>query len=144
MPTQSRIFVAWSIFLVAVFERIDLSPLPGELQAFVLKDFHDAGFGDTSCLGDCTETRIAAAENFDVNNVTFSQYKKSHYRQVVSVDHPHGSLLQCSDTYPGTISDADITEQSRVLYMLEKGSIVLKRPGLTSVCIRYCLVFSLI
>ena len=49
--TQSRLFVAWSVFLVSVFESIDLTPLPGELQVFMPKDFHDAGFGDTSCFG---------------------------------------------------------------------------------------------
>jgi len=50
VSSQSRVFIAWSIFIVTVFESIDLTLLPGELQAFLPKDFKDAGFGDTSML----------------------------------------------------------------------------------------------
>lgn len=84
ISTQSRIFVAWSIFLATVFESIDLTPLPGEVAEFLPKDFNDAGFADTSCMGDCSETQIAASENFDVNNVTFSQHK-NHTTEKTSV-----------------------------------------------------------
>jgi len=80
--------IAWSVFLVALFESIDLAPLPGELAANLPKAFNDVGFGDTSYMGDCTETQIAASETFDVNNITFSQYKKPHNWQGLSLDHP--------------------------------------------------------
>ena len=137
VSTQSRLFVAWSVFLVAVFESIDLAPLPGELAANLPKDFNDAGFGDTSCMGDCTETQIAVSENFDVNNITFSQYKNHTTGKTSVWITPYGSLLKCSDTYPGTISDSDITEQSGVLDMLEKGTVVLtdKGFGITDLCL---------
>lgn len=135
--TQSRLFVSWSVFLVTVFESIDLSPLPGELQAFMPKDFHDAGFADTSCLGDCTETYIRASENFEVNNVTFSHYKNHTTGKTSIWITPHESRLHCSDTYPGTISDTDLTEQCGVLDMLEKGSVVItdKGFGITDLCL---------
>ena len=42
VSTQSRLFVAWSVFLVADFESIDFTPLPGELAANLAKDFNDA------------------------------------------------------------------------------------------------------
>lgn len=103
--TKSRLFVAWSVFLVTVFESIYLSPLTGELQAFMPKEFYDAVFPGASCLGDGTETYIRASENFEVSNVTFSHYK-SHTTGKTSIwITPHGSLLHCSDTYPGSISD---------------------------------------
>ena len=35
----------------------------------------DAGFIEAESLGDATETWISQSENFDVNNVTFSNYK---------------------------------------------------------------------
>ena len=131
-------FVAWSIFLVEVFERIGLTPLPGETEAFIPAEFINAGFGDTSCLGDCTETNILASENFDVNNITFSQYKNHTTGKTAVWITPHGSLLQCSDTYPGTISDNDITEQCGVLDMVRRGSVVLtdKGFGITEMCLQ--------
>ena len=52
ISTQSRLSAAWSVFLVTVFESIDLTPLPGEILAFLPKDFWEFGFGNTSCLGD--------------------------------------------------------------------------------------------
>ena len=125
IATQSRMFVAWSVFLVEVFERVGLTPLPGETEAFIPTEFINAGFGDTSCLGDCTETNILASENFDVNNITFSQYKNHTTGKTAVWITPQGSLLQCSDTYPGTISDNDITEQCGVLDMVNRGSVVL-------------------
>ena len=137
ISTQSRLFVAWSVFLVTVFESIALTPLPGEILAFLPKDFWEAGFGNTSCLGDCTETWIAPSENFDVNNVTFSQCNNHTTGKTSVWLTPCGSLIQCSDTYPGTITDADITEQSGVLDKLEEGTILLtdKGFGITDLCL---------
>jgi len=138
ISTQSRVFVAWSVFLVVLFDSIDLTPLPGETEAFIPTEFVNAGFGDTACLGDCTETTILASENFDVNNITFSQYKNHTTGKTAVWITPQGSLLQCSDTYPGTISDSDITEQSGVLDMVQKGSVVLtdKGFGITELCLQ--------
>ena len=121
----------------AVFESIDLATLPGKLAANLPKDFNDAGFGDTSCMGGCTETQIPALENFDVNNITFSQYKNNTTGKTSVWITPSRSLLKCSDTYLGTISDCDITEQSGVLDMLEKGTVVLTHKGfsITDLCL---------
>jgi len=105
IATQSRIFVAWSVFLVELFDSIDLAPSPGVIEAFIPTEFINAGFGDASCLGDCTETKISESENFDVNNITFSPYKNHTTGKTEVWITPHGTLLQCSATYPGTISD---------------------------------------
>lgn len=134
IATQSRIFVVWSVFLVELFDSIDLAPLPGEIEAFIPTEFINAGFGDASCLGDCTETKISASEN----NITFSQYKNHTTGKTAVWITPHGTLLQCSATYPGTISDNDITEQSGVLDMVRRGSVVLtdKGFGITELCLQ--------
>ncbi|XP_022786975.1 uncharacterized protein LOC111327131 [Stylophora pistillata] len=138
ISTQSRMFVAWSVFLVEVFERIGLTRLPGEGEAFIPTEFINAGFEDTSCLDDCTETNILASEKFDANNITFSQYKNHTTGRTAVWVTPQGSLLQCSDTYPGTISDNDITEQCVVLDMVRRGSVVLtdKGFGITEMCLQ--------
>ncbi|KAL9977211.1 hypothetical protein ACROYT_G014590 [Oculina patagonica] len=79
------------------------SPLPGFLEAFRPKVFKDAGFADTEALGNATETWILQSENFDVNNITFSNYKNHTTRKTAIWIYPHGGLLSCSETYPGTI-----------------------------------------
>ena len=128
--TQSRLFVAWSVFLVVLFESIDLTPLPGELQAFLPKDFNDHVWATA-------ESRIVASENFDINTITSSQYKNCTTGKTAVWIAPHGSLLHCSDTHPGTITDNYITGQCRVLDMLEKGTIVLtdKGFGINDLCL---------
>ena len=64
---SSFFFLAWAVFLSTLFESLDLSPLP--------KVFNDAGFAETEAMGDATEAWISQLENFDVNNITFSNYK---------------------------------------------------------------------
>ena len=43
--------------------------------------------------------------------------------------YPHGGLLHCSDTYPGTIPDKDITEQCKVLDKVNKRKVILTDKG---------------
>lgn len=70
--TISRIFGAWAVFLSSLFDCLDLSPLLGFVQAFLPKVFEEAGFAETEVLGDATESWIAQSDNFEVNNITFS------------------------------------------------------------------------
>ena len=111
---------------------------PGETEAFIPTEFIIAGFGDTSCLGNCTETDILASENFDVNNITFSQYRNHTAGKTAVWITPLGSLLQCRDSYLGTISDNDITKHCGVLDMVRRGIVVLtdKGFGITETCLQ--------
>ena len=108
--TISRVFVAWAVFLSTLFECLDLSPLPGFVEAFLPKVFKDAGFVEAEALGDATETWILQPENFDVNKITFSNYKNHTTGKTAVWIYPNGGLLCCSETYTGTISDQDITQ----------------------------------
>ncbi|XP_028518951.1 uncharacterized protein LOC110252056 [Exaiptasia diaphana] len=134
--TISRCFCGWAVFLSTLFDCLDLRPLPGFVQAFLPKVFEDAGFAETEVLGDATESWIAQSENFEVNNITFSNYKNHTTGKTPVWIYPHGGLLCCSDTYPGTISDKDITEQCGVLDNVNKGKVVLTDKGFAEVCLK--------
>ena len=121
--------MAWAVFLSTLFECLDLKPLPGFVQALLPQDFYDAGYGETEALGDATETWISQSENYDINNITFSSYKNHTTGKTSVWIYLHGGLLHCSDTFPGTISDKDITEQCEVLDKLNKGKVVLTDKG---------------
>ena len=123
--TISRVFTGWTVFLSTVFECVELKPLPGFVQAYLPQEFYDAGYGDTEALGDATETWISQSENYDINNITFSSYKNHTTGKTSIWIYPHGGLLYCSDTYPGTISYKDITEQCEVLGKVNKGKVIL-------------------
>ena len=128
--TQSRIFTGWSVFLATLFDEIDLSPCPGEVSSLLPSDFWASGFQDTVLLGDCTENWIASPENYDISSATFSSYKNHDTGKTGIWITPYGSLVMCTDTYPGAITDNDLTADCGVLDMIkEKGSTVLTDKG---------------
>ena len=127
--TQSRIFTAWAVFLSKLFENLDLRPCPGEVLSLILKDFFSSGFKDTVILADCTENWIASLENYDVSSVNFSSYKNHDTGKTGTWITPYGSLVMCTDTYPGSITD-DLTEDCGVLDMTkDHGGTVLTDKG---------------
>ena len=127
--TISRVFVAWMVFLCCVLDEVNLKPLPGFIEAFLPRVFVDAGYADCGILGDNTETWIAQSENFDLNNVTFSHYKNHTTGKVSVWIFPHGALCKCSDAFPGSISEEQITEQIDVIDYCPKGKVVLTDKG---------------
>ena len=82
----------------------------------------------------CTKTYLLAFKDTDGNNITFIPNKSHTTGKTLVWITPQGFLLQCSDTYPGTISD--ITEQCRVLEVVRRGRVVLtnKGFGITEMC----------
>lgn len=127
---MSRVFTAWAVFLATLFESLDLSPLPGFVDSLLPTVFRNSAcFSETEILGDATETWIGQSEDFEVNNITFSNYKNHTTGKTSVWIYPHGGLMSCSDTYPGSISDKDLTEQSGVLDKVNQGKIVLTDKG---------------
>ena len=129
VSTISRAFIGWAVFLSTVFECLELKPLPGIVQAYLPQEFYDACHGETEALGDATETWINQSENYDIKNITFSSYKNHTTGKTSVWIYSHGGPLPCSDTYPGTVCDKDITEQCGVLDKVNKGKVILTDKG---------------
>lgn len=127
--TMSRIFVAWMTLIRTVFDSINLKPFPGYIEKYIPKKFMDSGFSDCGILGDNTETWIAQSENFDLSNLTFSHYKNHTTGKVSVWIFPRGALCKCSDAYPGTISDEQITQEIGVLDYCPAGKTVMTDKG---------------
>ena len=127
--TISRIFVGWCVFLSSVFQAIDMSPLPGFVDTFMPKQFVEAGYCDVALIGDATEIWISQSENYDLNNITFSNYKNHTTGKICVWIVPSGFLLHCTEAYPGSISDSDITEQSQILDSVPRGKTVMTDKG---------------
>ena len=130
VSTQSRIFTAWAVFLSTLFDQLDLRPCPGEVLSLLPLEFYASGFQDTVLLGDCTENWIASPENFDISNATFSSYKNHDTGKTGIWITPYGSLVMCTDTYAGPISDNDLTADCGVIDMIQdEGATVLTDKG---------------
>ncbi|KAL9953682.1 hypothetical protein ACROYT_G041135 [Oculina patagonica] len=128
--TQSRIFTGWAVFLATLFDQIDLGPCRGEVASLLPSDFWSSGFQDTVLLLDCTENWIASPGNYDVSSATFNSYKNHDTGKTGIWITPYGGLVMCTDTYPGAITDNELTSDSGVLDMIkEKGTTVLTDKG---------------
>ncbi|KAL9963294.1 hypothetical protein ACROYT_G032479 [Oculina patagonica] len=91
---------------------------------------HDKrGYAGCGILGDNTETWIAQSDNFELNNLTFSHYKNHTTGKVSVWIFPHSALCKCSDAFPGSISDEQLTEQIGVIDYCPKGKVVMTDKG---------------
>ena len=100
------------------------------------KYFMESGYSDTAIIGNITEICISQSENFDINNITFPNYKNHTTGKICLWTLPAGFLLNCTNAFPGSISDAVITEQSCVLDKVTKGKTVKTDKGfnITDIC----------
>jgi hypothetical protein len=77
-----------------------------------------------------TAQKTGLPQNYDISSVTFSSYKNNDTGKTGIWITPYGSLVMCTDTYPGSITDNDLTEDCGVLDMIkDKGATVLTDKG---------------
>ena len=134
--SMQRLFNAWMIFLASLFGCINLKPAPGFLKTMMPKIFVKTGHRLTDQLGDCTEFKLQNASNYDLNSLTFSDYKNTTTAKAYIGIAPHSGGLIFSDLYPGSISDSEITELSSATDFIQEGHEFMTDKGF---CIQeYC------
>ena len=100
------------------------------------KIFVKTGHQLTDQLGDCTEFKLQNASNYDLNSLTFSDYKNTTTTKAYVGIEPHGGGLIFSDLHPGSISDSEITELSSATDFIQEGHEFMTDKGF---CIQeYC------
>ena len=81
-------------------------------------------------LGYCTSGRCYyQSENYDLNNIIFSNYKNHTTGKICVWTAPSGFLLHYIEAYPGSISDSAITKQSQVLDSVPRGKTTMTDKG---------------
>ena len=115
--TVQRTFVAWVVFLVTIFNCIDLKPEAGLLLKNA-RHFVKTGHGLADMIIDCTEFKFQHVSNLDLNSLMFSNYKNTITGKALIGITPHGMGLLFSDINPGSISDNNITEKSGVIHWI--------------------------
>ena len=75
----------------------------------------------TRCFLDCTEIKICRPSSLRTQSQCFSSYKNTTITKGLLGIAPSGAPVFISDLYTGSISDKDITKQSGILELLEKG-----------------------
>ena len=122
---MQQVFVAWVVFIDAVFSKRNLRPDEGILAYNMPEIFIKTGDGLNDIVIDCTEFKLQQPSNYDFSELTFSNYKNTHTGKAFIGVSPNGMGLVLSETYSGSISDSNNTEISEVLnWVQEKHEIV--------------------
>ena len=127
--TVQRIFTAWFIFLATVFDQVDLRPSGIFLWHKMPKIFRDTGHGKTDLVIDATEFKFQSASNFELNSFMFSNYKNTVTGKPLIGIAPHRMGLLFSETYPGSISDSEITEKAGALNFVQEEHEIMSDRG---------------
>ena len=83
----------------------------------------------TKCILDCTEIKICKPSSLRTQSQCFSSYKNTTTAKGLLGIAPSGDPVFISDLYTGSISDKDITKQSGILELLEKGDDCMADKG---------------
>ena len=127
--TVERIFNGWVIFLATVFNKINLKPSNSFLVEMMPKSFVETGHGSTDLVIDATEFKLQMASNYELNSLTFSNYKNHTTGKALIGIAPHGLGVLFSDVYPGSITDSEITDKSKAIDYVEEEQEIMSDRG---------------
>lgn len=91
--TTQKIFVAWILFMEAIFSRINLRPDNGFLAYSIPEIFMKTVHGLTDIFIDCTELNLQQLSNYDLSTLTFSNYKNTNTGKALIGIPPNGMGL---------------------------------------------------
>lgn len=126
--TVSRIFLSWINLLYFELGSIPIwqsKDLIEETMPIAFKEKYPA----TRCILDCTEIKICKPSSLRAQSQCFSSYKNTTTAKGLLAIAPSGVPVFISDLYTGSISDKDITKQSGILELLEKGDDCMADKG---------------
>lgn len=126
--TVSRIFLSWINLLYFELGSIPIwqsKDLIEETMPIAFKEKYPA----TRCILDCAEIKICKPSSLRAQSQCFSSYKNTTTAKGLLAIAPSGVPVFISDLYTGSISDKDITKQSGILELLEKGDDCMADKG---------------
>ena len=126
--TISRIFTTWINFMYLKLKDIPLWPPRDVVQANMPKCFRDL-YPTTRVITDATEVYIEKPSLPDLQQMTFSNYKNNNtFKGLIGIS-PSGAITFVSSLFSGSISDKELTRQSGILALLEKGDSIMADRG---------------
>ena len=126
--TISRIFTTWINFLYIKLKEIPLWPARDVVQANMPKCFKDL-YLTTHVIIDAIEVYIEKPSLPNLQQITFSNYKNNNIFKGLIWISPSGAIIFVSSLFSCSISDKELTRQSGILALLEKGDSLMADRG---------------
>ena len=104
--------------LEAIFLPLNLKP-DYEFMTYIMPQvFIKTGHGLRNVL-DCTKFKLQQPSNYDLNTLTFLNYKNTHTGKAWVGISPNGVRLIFIETYPGLITDPDTLKKPVLISCVE-------------------------
>ena len=127
--TISRIFTTWINFLYFKLKEIPLWPARDVVQANMPKCFKDMYQQHVSSLLQLKYIIIEKPSLLNLQQITFSNYKNNNtFKGLIGIS-LSGAITFVFSLFSGSISDKELTRQSGILALLEKGDSLMADRG---------------
>ncbi len=114
-----------------LFDGMLVGRIPSQLKCSgCLPACFDA-FKTARAVMDATEMTMDIPTNLNLQAACYSSYKSRHTAKAVTCVAPNGTIVFCSNTYPGSTSDNAIVEHSRILEQFQPGDLIVADKGFT-------------
>jgi hypothetical protein len=131
--TCKNVFKSLMVVLHRVFfvEAIEKRELPSVAKNNLELPECFKPFPQCRIILDATEVEIDIPKNLDQNKLTFSNYKQRNtFKGLVGIA-PSNAVIFVSELFPGSVSDKELTRQSKVLEKVSSGDLILADKGFT-------------
>lgn len=128
VSTVSKIWSSWLKFLSSFLSQVPIWPSAQTVHTYMPEEFTTM-YPTTRVILDCTEIFIENPSEFRVQSSTYSSYKSHNTAKGLIGITPNGFISLVSDLAPGRISDKEITKDSGLYKMLDRGDSVMADRG---------------
>ena len=110
------------------FKEINLWPPKPLVESYMPQVFRDL-YPSTRIIIDATEIFVETPSLTELQQMTYSTYKNPNTHKCLIGISPRGAVTFISKLFPGSITDRQLTEKSRLLQRLERGDSVMADRG---------------